>query len=222
MRAVYARILDGERLWLAVPARPGATLTVRGLPGGEQALPTEHDAGLATARVDLAGLLAGSAEPEVVLTFALDGSPVEWSGGPLPGPTKVPPTRDGRWQLRVESADGRLRVLRAATDPVVPVTALSSDDEGALLRLSVDAGAELVSVHDERVVGSTAVGPDGLVRPDLPPGRLAVRTGGRLLPVVRRERDLKRPNFAVALPATRTGRLRWLPEGRLSIAEEER
>ncbi|GEP35842.1 hypothetical protein NSZ01_36100 [Nocardioides szechwanensis] len=214
----YARILDGETLWLAVPATAGETLSVRG-PAGEQPLPTEHVDGLAVARARLAPLIDGVDDSRVALTFALGGETLTYDGGPPPGPTKVPPTRDGRWQWRVLSADSELRVTRVATEPVVRVLSVTSDDDGVLLRLDVDAGELVTLGNDEQVLGSVAVAADGAARPELPAGRLAVRRDAATLPVVRRERDLKRPNAAVALPQVADGcRLQWQPDGRLVIA----
>jgi hypothetical protein len=222
----YARILDGETLWLAVPAPAGATLSARG-PAGEQPLPTEHADGLAVTRARLAPLLDGVADARVALTFALGGETLSFDGGPTPGPTKVPPTRDGQWQWRVQSADGELRVTRVPTDAAVRVLSVTSDTAGVLLRLDADAG-ELVSLgDDDQVLASVPIGADGAARPALPPGRLAVRTAaattGATLPVVRREHDLKRPNASVALPQVSEDlRLQWQPDGRLVIARVDR
>lgn len=217
--AGYARILDGETLWLAVPTTATADLSVRGLPTGERPLPTEHADGLAVARTHLVGLLEGVGDERVVLTFTLGDEPVTYESGPLPGPTKVPTTLDGRWQLRVASADGELRVVRTPADPAARVLSVTTDADGVLLRLDADGG-DLASVDsDDQVLGSVPVTADGAARPDLPPGRLVVRTGAVTLPVVRRVRDLKRPNAAVALPSlSGDRRLQWQPDGRLVVA----
>lgn len=218
----YARILDGETLWLAVPAPAGETLSVRG-PAGEQPLPTEHVDGLAVTRARLAPLLDGVDDARVALTFAVGGETLTYDGGPPPGPTKVPPTRDGRWQWRVLSADGELRVTRVATEPSVRVLAITSDADGVLLRLDVEAGELVTLDDDDQVLGSVPVGADGTARPELPPGRLAVRRDAATLPVVRRERDLKRPNAAVALPqVSEERRLQWQPDGRLVMVRVDR
>lgn len=224
-RVVYARLLDGETLWLAV--RGSGALAVHG-PGGSAPVAAEtltDDAGpLLSARVDAAALLdAGGSADDAALTFDLDGRPLAWDKEAAPGPTKVPPTRDGRWQLRLAAPDGALRVLRAALDPAVVVEGITGTGDDVVLRLRVTGPAELVSLDGEQVVGAVPVAPDGTARPDaLPPGRLAVRADGRTLPVVRRDRDLRRPNFAVALPSTTGGRLQWQPDGRLVLAEESR
>lgn len=217
----YARILDGETLWLAVPAPAGATLSARG-PAGERPLPTEHVDGLAVTRARLAPLLDGVDDARVALTFALGDETLTYDGGPPPGPTKVPPTRDGRWQWRVQSADGELRVTRVPTDAAVRVLSVTTDTAGVLLRLDADAG-ELVSLDDDdEVLASVPIGADGAARPDLPPGRLAAR-GATTVPVVRRDRDLKRPNASVALPhVAEDRRLQWQPDGRLVIARVDR
>lgn len=217
--AGYARILDGETLWLAVPTALDVSFSVRGLPGGARPLPTEHRDGLAVTRADLVGLLDGVDDPRVVLMFALGAETLTWDGGPSPGPTRVPPTRDGRWQLRVLSADGELRVTRVPAEPAVRVLSVTTDADGVLLGLESGAG-ELVSLgDDDQVLASVPVSADGTARPELPPGRLAVRTAAATLPAVRRVRDLKRPNAAVALPhLSADHRLQWQPDGRLVIA----
>lgn len=221
---VYARILDGETLWLAV--RGPGTLTVHG-PTGSRPLTAESlpdtDGPLLSARLDVASLLTATEGP-ATLTFDLDGTPLSWANGPLPGPTRVPPTRDGRWQLRLGAPDGRLRVVRAAVDPAVVVERIVGTTDAVELRLRVDGDAELVSLDGDRVLAVVPVAADGTARltatSDLPPGRLAVRRGSGTLPVVRRDRDLKRPNFAVVLPSTPSGRLQWQPDGQLVIAED--
>lgn len=221
---VYARILDGATLWLAV--RGPGDLTVHG-PAGSSPVAAEtladSDGPLLSARLDVASLL-DRADGAAALTFDLDGTPLAWEKEPLPGPTKVPATRDGRWQLRVGAADGRLRVLRAPVDEAVVVDriATGSDDDTVELMLRVTGDAELVSLDGDQVLAAAPVAPDGTVRltAAMPPGRLAVRRGGVTVPVVRRQRDLKRPNFAVALPSTPSGRLQWQPDGQLVIAEE--
>ncbi|GEP37737.1 hypothetical protein NPS01_14000 [Nocardioides psychrotolerans] len=221
--AVYARVLDGDHLWLAVPAPTGETLAVRGGPDGELPVPTEHRDGLAVARLDVAALLGGVDADKVVLTFALDGETVTWDGGPMVGPTKVPPTRDGRWQLRAFAADGELRVARTRADAACVVDGIEHDGDVVTLGLSIADGV-LVALDESTEIGRVAV-VDGravldasLVVPDGVVARLAVRSGDLDVPVVRRERDLKRANFAVVLPATAGGRLQWQPDGQLAIA----
>ena len=216
---VYARILDGSTLWLAV--RGPGSLTVHG-PGGSRPVEIETLAGsLLSARLDVASLL-DEADGPAALTFDLDGTPLAWEKEPLPGPTKVPTTRDGRWQLRVGAADRQLRVLRAPVDEAVVVERIDESDDTIELTLRLTGDAELVSLDGDEVLAALPVAPDGTVTltAALPPGRLAVRRADRTLPVVRRERDLKRPNFAVALPSTPSGRLQWQPDGQLVIAGE--
>ncbi|WP_309649973.1 hypothetical protein [Nocardioides sp.] len=223
VHAVYARVLDGDHLWLAVPAPAGETLTVRGGPAGEVPVPTEHRDGLAVATLDVAGLLAGVEADKVVLTFGLGGETVGSDGGPMVGPTKVPPTRDGRWQLRALAADGELRVARTRADAACVVSAISHDGEVVTLTLSIPDG-ELVALDESTEVGrvpvrdSRAVLDASLVVPDGTVARLAVIVADAQVPVVRRQRDLKRANFAVALPTTVAGRLQWQPDGQLALA----
>ncbi len=221
--AVCARVLDGDHLWLAVPAPGGETLTVRGGPAGEVAVDTTHRDGLAVATLDVAGLLAGVDADKVVLTFALGGETVGWDGGPMAGPTKVPPTRDGRWQLRALAADGELRVARTRAEGACLVERIALDGDVVTLTLSVAEGtlvalAESTEVGSLPVTGGRVVLDGSWVVPDGTVARLAVRAADALLPVVRRERDLKRANFAVLLPATAGGRLQWQPDGQLALA----
>lgn len=221
--AVYARVLDGDHLWLAVPAPTGETLTVRGGPSGEAPVPSEHRDGLAVATLDVAGLLADLDADKVVLTFALDGETVGWEGAPMVGPTKVPPTRDGRWQLRAFAADGELRVACTRADATCVVSEVSHDGDVVTLTLSVTDG-ELLALAESTEVGRVpvraglAVLDASLVVPDGTVARLVVTTSGAHVPVVRRQRDLKRANFAVVLPTTAGGRLQWQPDGQLALA----
>lgn len=227
--AVYARVLDGDHLWLAVEARAGASLSVRGVPAGEQPVPTEHRGGLAVATVDVAGLLGDVDTDRVVLTLAVDGAPVTWEGGPAVGPTKVPPTRDGRWQLRVVSAEGELRVVRTRADAAVAVASFAQAGPDTVLLLDPGAAgvdvedATLVALDEDREVGRVevragrAVLDASLVVAEGVVARLALLTAAGAVPVVRRERDLKRAHQAVALPACPGGRLQWQPDGQLAL-----
>ena len=221
--AAYARVLDGDHLWLAVPAPTGETLTVRGGPAGEVAVETTHRDGLAVATLDVAGLLAAVDADRVVLTFALGSETVTWDGGPMAGPTKVPPTRDGRWQLRAFAMDGELRVARTRAEAGCLVEGVAHEGGVVTLTLSA-AGGSLVALDGSTEVGRVEVR-DGravldasLVVPDGTVARFVVTTADAQVPVVRRERDLKRANFAVVLPTTAGGRLQWQPDGQLALA----
>ncbi|MDQ4055194.1 MAG: hypothetical protein M3237_21205, partial [Actinomycetota bacterium] len=112
-------------------------------------------------------------------------APVAWVEGPVPGPVRaVIPTRDRRWRWRVVAPDGELALVRTPVEPGVVVARFVTDD-GVSIEL---ADGRMLRVGD----ADPALTVDGL-------------------PLVRAHDDLRRPNFAVALPEG----LRWSPEGRL-------
>jgi hypothetical protein len=196
----YARILDGETLWLAVAGGPPA-VTLR-YDGGELGTPTEPEpGGLVSARVPLAPLAEVAGEQLAVAVLAGEGrrtAPISWIEGPVPGPVRAAiPTRDRRWRWRVVAPGGQLGLLRATIDPGVVVTRIESDPDSGGVRL-VLAGGRTLHLGD----ADHGLTLDGL-------------------PLVRAHDDLKRPNFAVALPELHDGsRLRWSPEGRLMMARD--
>ena len=173
--ASYARILDGETLWLAVEG--AVTKVTLRYSAGELTEPTEPEAGgLVSARVPLGPLADAAGEPLEVTVLA-DDVPVSWSGGPAPGPVRVAmPTRDRRWRWRVADRE-QLTLVRLPVDPGIVVTRISDDT---------------IELADGRMIPVDELPADGP-------------------PLVRAHDDLKRPNFAVALPDG----LRWTPEGRL-------
>ena len=181
--AHYARILDGETLWLALES-DAAAVTLR-YAGGELTSPTEPEpGGLVSARVALAPLADVAGHRLEVAVLAGD-SPIASSGGQAPGPVRAAiPTRDRRWRWRIAADRDELTLIRLPVEPGIVVTRIDSDALGVHLELA-----------DGRIVD---------VRADTD-----LTVGG--LPLLRRYDDLKRPNFAVALPDG----LRWSPEGRL-------
>ena len=111
--------------------------------------------------------------------------PITWAAAPAPGPVRAAiPTRDRRWRWRMAADHDELTLIRLPVEPGIVVTRIDSDALGVHLEL---ADGRIVDVHDDTDL--TASG----------------------LPLVRAHDDLKRPNFAVALPDG----LRWTPEGRL-------
>jgi hypothetical protein len=196
--AHYARVLDGETLWLAVAGDPPA-VTLR-YDGGELSTPTEPEpGGLVSARVPLAPLAEVPGDRLRVAVVAGEGrrtAPIAWTDRPAPGPVRAAiPTRDRRWRWRVVADDGVLGLVRSAVEPGVVVTAIASTGAGVTVELA----------------GGRALHLDG-AEPDL-------TVDG--LPLVRAHDDLKRPNFAVALPELPDGsRLRWTPEGRLTMTRD--
>ncbi len=216
----YARVLDGETLWLAVEGDV-TTVTLR-YAGGEVVAPTEPEpgagvAGLVGARVPLAalgdvGVGGSSAQPLAVAVLAHDGSeaaPITWVETPTPGPVRAAmPTRDRRWRWRVVAPDGRLGLVRHAEPPGAPVVRLVPHDDGLGVRIEPAAPHPPVDVRaDEHDPAPGAPAPLGC--------------GG--LPLVRAHDDLRRPHHAVELPTLGDDlRLRWLPDGRLAVARDQR
>lgn len=196
----YARVLDGETLWLAVAGGPPA-VTLR-YAGGELSTPTEPEPdGLVSARVPLSPLAEVPGERLEVAVLAGEGrhtAPIAWTEVPAPGPVRAAiPTRDRRWRWRVAAPGGALGLVRVAEQPVVLVAGFVTRPDGVSIEL---ADGRTVHVTD----ADTDLTVDGL-------------------PLSRAHDDLKRPNFAVALPELPDGtRLRWTPEGRLSLTAEVR
>lgn len=128
-RAVYARILDGDSLWLAVEEATGP-LAIRDRATG-RVTPLGSDLpdhpGLISVRTDLAAQ-AGSGETGAVfdvVTLARRGAKQVWIATQTPDdPITTPPSRDDRWHFTIRrSDDGFLRIRR---DPLVPTALVSS------------------------------------------------------------------------------------------------
>lgn len=197
--APYARVLDGETLWLALSGdAPAVTLRYD---GGELSTATEPEPGdLVSARVPLAPLGDVPGERLSVAVLAGEGrrtAPISWVDGTAPGPVRVAiPTRDRRWRWQVVAPGDRLGLVRASVDRGIAVLGISTDPDG-------DVWLEL----------------DGMAPMHVSHGDQELTAGG--LPLVRAFDDLRRPNHAVALPELPDGsRLRWTPEGRLSLTRE--
>jgi len=176
-RAHYARILDGETLWLALESA-ATTVTLR-YAGGELTEATAPEpGGLVSARVPL-GPLADVPGDRLEVAVLAGDAPVAWSAAPAPGPVRAAiPTRDRRWRWRMTADRDELVLVRLPVDPGIVVTRI---------------GDTTIELADGRTLGIDELPVDGL-------------------PLVRAHDDLKRPNFAVALPEG----LRWTPEGRLT------
>lgn len=187
--ALYAGILDGRRLWLAVET-PG-TLGLRDAAGRTQALPGDPVTGLE--------LPTDEGEWDVVC----DGEPVTVEELPK-NPTRVPPSPDGRTQLAlVRTEAGTLRVRRTRRRPGVDVLAFAVDGDGVRVVLAEDVAEVRVGDTAYPVTDRTVVLTPGPVGPVLAqPGDLPLR---------RRANDLATPGQAVLLPDP----LRWSPAGEL-------
>lgn len=204
--ATYARVLDGEHLWLAV--RGEGPLALRG-EGGDVEVPTEVRDGLLTA------VVAVPVDGPLTLVAGRKAVPVRYAasaGDPAA-------THDGRGPLVLESDDGVV-VVRRVTVADVGVAGFVPTDDGVAVALDTPAASVSLVVKD-RVLADLTVDGERLVLgalPDLPPGTTATfRTAAG--PVVRRGNVLARPNFSVLLPPMTEPdvELRWLKDGRLAV-----
>lgn len=212
--AVYARVIDGEHLWLDV--RGDGPLVLR-RDGAE-------DLELTTDPYPIAAALADVDADEVELRLLAGGRPVAYAAEEVRGPgLAAPTTRDRRWQFQVVAVDDEVVVRRSRLAPTVAATAFARADDAAEVRLETEASeAELIA--DGQAVATLPV-VDGLLRigavPALPAGSTAtLRVGGA--DVVRPGNALARPTSAVALPPLPEPdvTLRWTPEGRLAVRRE--
>jgi len=224
--AVFAGVLDGRSLWLAIEALPGSLALREAGSGDVIALSgdlSEDQPDYRSTRVDLAELPtpAGTAAYDVVLVP---------SGGRSPKPVWTPPLAaatsavvdDTRWGLR-RSDDGHLRLTRTPVPPAAELTGILSLDEG--IRVTTAPAGELALVGESGETIATCA--DGLLTAAAVTGatpQLAGVTAGGL-PIRRRDNDLTDPGRAVPLPelyAVEPGledhvrlRLRWSGDGLL-------
>jgi hypothetical protein len=233
--SAYARILDGQTLWLAVAAAPGS-LALREVGSDEiHELSSdlgEDDPAYRSVRADLLGL-PGDAEASydvVLVPPGVRGPRPVWSA-PFPRtPVRVPPSRDGRWQFAlVRTDEGTLRVRRTPPAPGLEVLDLAVDESGIRVAFTATDAAELRLVEDDTVLATYPVTRAGdhavavLTEDRLPEGtgQLARLLAGDT-PLRRRANDLGNANHAVLLPVLfgddpdlARMRLRWSPEGHL-------
>ncbi|WP_205471517.1 hypothetical protein [Nocardioides sp. SYSU D00038] len=244
-RAAYAAILDGHTLWLAVDSAHGR-LSLRE-PGGDVVqlrsdLPDDQP-GYTSIRADLAGLPvpeSGEQTWEVVLARPLLPDQRVWSPGlPESGPTRTPPTPDGRAQLSLDRADdGTLLVRRQPLPPTVELLRVVHDEPHVRFTVAAPASPEdaalVVLDGDDAVLLTLPLVPvaDGLEAAvsiaDLPPDRVgvvrfAVGTPDAWVRVRRRANDFTDPAYAALLPAlfgddpeVPRVRFRWSPDGLLA------
>ena len=219
--AVYARILDGEHLWLAV--RGEGPLLLRSDGRADVEVPTEMRDDLLVAVFALSETMADLGDDVPVVLMAGSGRkavPVR-HGAPGGDPSV---THDGRADLVVEAVDGVV-VVRRHLMRGVEAYEFASTDDGVSLALATSAASvalvakDLVLVElpvvDGRLVLGTLAG--------LPPGTTATLRAGQA-PVVRRDNVLARPNYAVLLPPMLEPdvELRWLKDGRLAVHRSDR
>lgn len=209
--AVYARVLDGEHLWVAVAAGAGRPALQDAASGGlmtAEPLPAE-DPAYTAARWRLTDLLPATEDAEALLVAVKEnGAKPSLLRPPPPPPAsslRTPPTPDGRWRfLVVVDDDGFLRVRRTRAAHVARLLEITADATGVHLRLSPpEAGCE-PTLHfvrkDGRVAHSVPAQADGdevtaTVRAgDVPVEhagyRVAIGAAADPLTVVRRTNDL--------------------------------
>ena len=203
--ASFAGVLDGQSLWLAVGAGPGA-LALREVGSGDVvALASdlvEDQVEHRSVRVDLDGLaLTGEAAYDVVLVPSGGRAPRQVWSAPLP-PARVP-THDGhRWQVVRDDA-GLLGLRRRAVAPHVELAAISAGPDGlhltveppAPLVLRAEDGTEVARLSGEPTPGLLTV--EAVA--DVADQTVHVTTDdGR--PVLRRDHDLLNPARGAPLP----------------------
>lgn len=216
--AVYARVLDGAHLWLAV--RGEGPLALRGA-CVDVVVPTEERDGLLTAVVDLREVLAGLGDDvPVALVAGAKGRPVRHEA---PG-TDPAASHDGRAEVVVEAQGGHVVVVRRRLEPVVEVSGFATTADGVACQLGTRA-ASVSLVVAAHVVAELPLVDGRLVLadvPDLPPGATATFRVAQAA-VVRRRNVLARPHLAVGLPpmAEPDVELRWLRDGRLALVRAE-
>jgi hypothetical protein len=225
--AVYARVIDGEHLWLAV--RGEGPLTLRRDGAAELEVPAElaGDAvgPLLTARFPIAAALADEEARELELRLFAGDQPARLAVPASDGPGLVEPlTHDRRWQFRVQPADGDVLVRRTAVPRTIDVLALAATDDAVEILLNTEA--ELVELLvDGEAIAELPID-DSVVRvaalPMLGAGATATFQV-RGADVVRSRNVLDRPMAAVALPPLPEAdvTLRWTPEARLAVRRGE-
>ena len=229
--AVYARMLDGEHLWLAV--RGEGPLLLRRGGAADLELPTEPQADaegpLLTVRFPLAEALADIHDAKLELRlFAGSGrraTPVTYAAAAPAGPGLAEPTtRDRRSQFRIVDADGQVVVRRTRLPATIAVLGFTTDDDRVEVRVDTHAShAGLVS-HGHRVADLAIV--DGSISlAELPPLAAGATATFRVgaADVVRAGNALDRPMAAIALPPLPDPEvsLRWTRDGLLAVHRED-
>ncbi len=218
--ATYARVLDGETLWLALAADPGP-------------LGLRHRASGAFIRVD------DDAPPDAVYTSIrwrladLDGDDeaaydvVTADGAPVLGeptkafPMRTPATRDRRWLYELASEGGALVVRRTRPKRAVEITHVTLEQgrarlwltpapDQSRLRLTASDGGTLVdpggdaAAHDEPIELALSDGCAWVGADDVPGHEgtwlLDIVHGEHLIALVRRHNECAQAGRATALP----------------------
>jgi hypothetical protein len=214
--AVFARVIDGDSLWLAVDGAPAGSRAA--LVRGKEQLPLDDDADDAAAaaaadrylsvRADLTRLDWEAGTPyQLCVGGPRDWTPVTSAELPRLDPVRVPTSRDGEWRHELRRADdGTLTLTREPRSPGIPYAGLGVEDDAVVVTLADGTVTELVLDADGTEVRRPVAGGRCEVRPsDLPDAagvsyRVLARTPSGDRPVVRRDHDLARPNRALLLP----------------------
>jgi hypothetical protein len=212
--AAYARILDGEHLWLAVPAglgepalwdeqADGLVPVVDDLPPDEP----DTDRPLASVRWLLTEALAERDRAELLVVVRTDsGDPVPLRPPPAPSRTglRTPPTPDGRWRFVLSvGEDGFLRVRRRRLRDVAWLSKIGLSGRSVQLtcRMEQEGAVRLLFLgRDGRLGGEIPMERRGddlhatIRADDLPPQagtyRAAVGTPERHAPITRSRNGL--------------------------------
>jgi hypothetical protein len=239
--AIFARVIDGDSLWLAVEGHaPGSRAA---LVHGRESVALTDDSGASesdvlSVRADLTRLdWAAETDYQIQVGSAADGwAPVTSAELPDLDPVRTPLSRDGAWRHVLERQDdGTLTLSRHAVPPPVPLTDLAVDGDAIVCTVDVSAASvnDVVCTHgDSEIRLPLTDGTFAVTTGDLPPGpgvsfRVSAETSSGRRPVARRHHDLAKPGRALVLPEL-VGpddepalRVRFDQDGRLMIRRPE-
>jgi len=220
-QAVYARVLDGDSLWLAVTETTDP-VGVRREGTDEVVVPVSDappDDEVISLRWHLPSVLPGD-DPAVFEVVTATGTPVRSHPLPDQAPMRTPPSRNGRWQFAVRRREGgALVVRRDAREPAAEVVAVHLTDAGVTFTLTdpglsaprlrlVDAAGKVVSelpmTRSEDGLTAT-VGADDVPDQQGPHWLLALGNDAESVPVLRRRNDNATPGRSTVLPLLRAG-----------------
>jgi hypothetical protein len=243
--AVYARILDGDNLWLAVIGTERAGLRAEG--SGtvfEPASDAPPDPSVTSLRWHLPSALPEPTgdEPELFEVVTVPaGDPVRAHRLPDPAPMRTPPSRDGRWQFEVRRREGGALVVRREPRGEVAEVAdtVLTPDGGLALTftapgladprlLVVDAEGTPVSeipAAREGDLWTATVRADDVPSEEGPHWLIDVADGDRRVRLVRPRNDSLMPGHSTVLPFLWTGdgedrsmvRFQYQREGRVRV-----
>lgn len=221
LRVDYARMLDGDRLWLAVTG-PAGGLGLREVANGAMHVPADEEGrrtdDLTWVRWHLGGGVLpaeGDLELELVAAGRNGAAPAPVRVPPFADtPTTTPPSADGRWQFGLRRRpDGGLLVSRSAVPERSVLLSATTVTGGVELTCS-DTGrvADLLLLREGRVEARLPMirTPRGtlmrvLADSDVPPGAgrsfdVAIGSATSYVDVVRRRNGLTEPSVAILMP----------------------